>query len=192
MEAFVEPISPPEHLVIYGAGHVGTATARFAAQLEFTVTVVDDRPDWNAPERFPETVLRVERDPLVALSDLPYGPRAYHLIVTHSHQLDQDLLKHLLTCDAAWLGLIGSRAKIAKFFLRLRAGGADPAGFLHVSAPVGLDIGAQTPEEIAISILAELVRVRRRCDRPPIPLSQVPLQARGGDGVCRPRALTTD
>jgi len=113
---------------------------------------------------------------------LPWGPGAYHLIVTHSHQLDQDLLEAVLPRPMAWLGMIGSRAKVAKFFVRLQAGGIDPTLFKKLCAPVGLDIGAETPEEIAVSILAELVRVRRRCSRPPSPLSETPITARGGDG----------
>jgi len=116
------------------------------------------------------------------LADLPTGPRAWHLIVTHSHALDQDLVEHLLPQDLGWVGLIGSRAKVARFLVRLRAGGMDPALFRRLSAPVGLDIGAVTPGEIAVSIVAELVRVRRGSQKPPVALSEVPLAARGGDG----------
>ena len=85
--------------------------------------------------------------------------------------LDQDLVETLLPLDLAWLGLIGSRAKVAKFLVRLKAGGTDPALFSRLSGPVGLDIGAETPEEIAVSIAAELIRLRRGSTRPPLPLS---------------------
>lgn len=181
MEAFLEPLAPVEHLVIFGAGHVAAATAKMARQLGFDVTVVDERDDWLTAQRFPDCA-RILSDPLRTLDELPWGPLAYHLIVTHSHALDQDLVERLLPRPLAWLGLIGSRTKIARFFLRLHAAGMDPALFRRLSGPVGLDIGAETPEEIAVSIAAELVRVRRRSARPPLPLSELPLPARGGDG----------
>jgi xanthine dehydrogenase accessory factor len=171
MEAYIEPLQLQDQLVIYGAGHVGTATARLAHSLGLAITVVDDRDQWLESSRFPEgTVLR-EAEPRKVLDDLPWGDGAYHLIVTHSHQLDQDLLETILPRSMTWLGMIGSRAKVARFFTRLEAAGTDPALFRKLSAPVGLDIGAETPEEIAVSIMAEIVRVRRRCERPPVPLS---------------------
>lgn len=188
MEAFVEPLRPVEQLVIHGAGHVGAATARLALGLGFAVTVVDERPEWLNEERLPE-VRRVLEDPRRALDQLPEGPLAYQLVITHSHQLDQDLVELLLPRPLAWLGLIGSRSKVARFLLRLRAAGMDPALFPRLSAPVGLDIGAETPEEIAVSIAAELVRVRHGLTRPPLPLSEIPLPARGGDGRAHPPAL---
>ena len=189
MEAYIEPLELREHLVIHGAGHVGTATARLAAVAGFEVTVVDERDEWADASRFPAEVTVQARDPRRILSELPYGPRAMHLIVTHDHGLDQDLVQALLPRPLAWLGMIGSRAKVAKFFVRLRAAGMDPLLFRRLSAPVGLDIGAETPEEIAISILAELVRVRRGSHRPTLPLSSEPLAARGGDGRAVPPAL---
>jgi len=191
MEAWIEPLRPPDHLVIYGAGHVATATASLAVAADFAVTVVDDRDEWADPARFPDRVTVLEADPRRVLDRLPVGPRAYHLVVTHDHALDQDLVQSLLPRDLGWIGLIGSRAKVAAFFVRYRAAGIDPALFERLSAPVGLDLGAETPEEIAISILAELVRIRRRSDRPPLPLSDQPIAARGGDGRARPLAFTT-
>jgi xanthine dehydrogenase accessory factor len=182
MEAFIEPLDPDIDLVIHGAGHVGRDTARLAATAGFRVTVVDDRDDLLTAERFPDAAHLIEADPRRVLADLPTGPRAWHLIVTHSHALDQDLVEHLLPQDLGWVGLIGSRAKVARFLVRLRAGGMDPALFRRLSAPVGLDIGAVTPGEIAVSIVAELVRVRRGSQKPPVALSEVPLAARGGDG----------
>lgn len=188
MEAFIEPLAPVEHLVIYGAGHVGAAVAALARTLGFDVTVVDERDEWLTAGRFPGCT-RLLGDPLRQLDGLPWGPLAYHLIVSHSHALDQDLVERLLPRPLAWLGLIGSRTKIARFFLRLQASGMDPALFRRLSAPVGLDIGAETPEEIAVAIAAELVRVRRRSARPTLALSELPLPARGGDGRALAPAL---
>lgn len=171
MEAYVEPLAPQEQLVVYGAGHVGAATARLAATLGMDVTVVDERDEWT--ERLPE-LRTITQDPRRALDSLPFHPQAYHLIVTHSHALDQDLVEAILPRTYAWLGLIGSRTKVARFLLRLRAAGMDPALFERLSAPVGLDLGAETPEEIAVSIAAELVRVRRGHTRPTGPLAGPP------------------
>jgi len=182
MEAYIEPIQNQERLVIYGAGHVGEATAAVAARLGFALTIVDDRDDLLTEARFPAGTQLHLQDPRRVLDELPWGPGAYHLIVTHNHQLDQDLLEAILPRPMAWLGMIGSRAKVAKFFVRLEAGGTDPALFRKLCAPVGLDIGAETPEEIAVSIMGELVRVRRGCNRVPAPMSESPIGARGGDG----------
>lgn len=189
MEVFIEPIQSRDHLVIYGAGHVGTATAHIAAQLDdLDITVVDDREEWIDPARFPDRVTCTEADPRRVLDTLPFGPRTYHFIVTHSHPLDQDLVEAILPREAAWVGLIASRAKVARFLIRLRAAGMDPALFTRLCAPVGLDIGAETPAEIALSVLAEVTRVRRGARQPPVPMSSHPLPARG-DGPAVPVGL---
>ena len=173
MEVFIEPVAPVWDLVIHGAGHVGAAVAWGAARLGFRLTVIDGREELMEPGRLPQLAHLIEADPRLVLDALPTGPIAAHLVVTHDHQLDQDLVRSLLPRELAWLGLIGSRAKVARFLVRLRAAGVDPALFPRLRAPVGLDLGAETPEEIAISILAELVRLRRGSVRPPLPLAEV-------------------
>ncbi|MGB0639701.1 MAG: xanthine dehydrogenase accessory protein XdhC [Myxococcota bacterium] len=171
MEAYIEPLEKTVELVIYGAGHVGTALAQFAQASGFQVTVVDEREEFADADRFPSSVRVVNQNPLRSLATLPWGEDAFHLIVTHSHQLDQDLVEQILPKTTAWVGMIGSRVKVAKFSLRLRAAGMDESLFERLSAPVGLNIGAETPEEIAVSILAELIRVRRKSTDSPLPLS---------------------
>jgi xanthine dehydrogenase accessory factor len=160
MEVYIEPQRPVERLVIYGAGHVALPTAKIAKDLGFEVTVVDEREEWNSPERFPE-VRRITTDARGHARALVGDGRTWVLLLTHEHALDQDLLEILLPREWAYLGMIGSRPKITKFFLRLRAAGMDERLFAKLHAPVGLDIGAVTPEEIAVSIAAELVRRRR-------------------------------
>ena len=166
MEVYVEPLAGVERVHVFGAGHVGTATARLLTSLEFEVCVYDEREDWLSAERLPGCTL-VEGDPRRKLPVL--GPDDSVLIVTHSHALDQDLLEALLSQPVRYLGMIGSRAKVARFFVRLRAAGVDESLFRKVCAPVGLDIGAETPEEIAVAIAAELIRVRRQHDKAPLP-----------------------
>lgn len=187
MEIYVEPVHPRPRAVLFGAGHVAAATAPVLQTLGFAVTVVDERDEFCSESRFPGCT-RLDAPREVARS-LEGGAHSYWLVVTHDHQLDQDLGEILLPKQCAWLGMIGSRSKIAKFFLRYKAAGLDPALFEKLSAPVGLDIGAETPEEIAVAIAAEIIRVRRASRRPPIPLSEIPLNARGGTGIASPPAL---
>lgn len=190
MDALIEPLSTQERLHLFGAGHVAHALAPIALALGFEVIVYDDRDDWLTPERFPGCT-HVCADPRRRLPAL--GPRDAVVLVTHSHALDQDLLQSLLPEPFGYLGLIGSRAKVAKFFVRLRAAGMDPALFSKVCAPIGLDLGGREPAEIAVSIAAELVRVRHGHSGPVLPLSENPIQARGGDGRARaPRVSASD
>ena len=186
MDVYIEPLETTQRLHIFGAGHVGKALADAAGPLGFQLLIYDERDDWLTEERFPGAEHHL-KDPRRELPEL--GARDYAVIVTHSHGVDQDLLEGLIALPFAYLGMIGSRAKVAKFFVRLRSAGVDEALFAKVCAPIGLDIGAETPEEIAVSIVAELVRVRRGRSDIPRALSEDPLPARGGDGIAVPPAL---
>lgn len=166
MDVFIEPLRPTDRLVVFGAGHVARPTALFAREAGWQVTVVDDRDELNTEDRF-FGCERVVGDPRAYARALRPDPRTWIFLVTHEHQLDQDLLELLVGHDWAWLGLIGSKTKIARFRLRLEAAGVLRERLDRVSAPVGVDIGAETPEEIAISVLAELVRTRRGVARAP-------------------------
>ena len=134
MEVYVEPLVGVERVHVFGAGHVGTATARLLQSLEFEVHVYDERPDWLNAERLPDCIL-VEGDPRRKLPVL--GPDDSILIITHSHALDQALLEALLPQPVRYLGMIGSRAKVAKFFVRLRAAGVDPSPLSQGLCPGG-------------------------------------------------------
>jgi xanthine dehydrogenase accessory factor len=182
MEVFVEPLQVRESLVLFGAGHISLALAPLLRDLSFAVTVDDERPEFATPERFPGCEIH-SGDAREYAKALQGDSAAFWLIFTHDHGLDQDLGEILLPKPCAWIGMIGSRSKIAKFLVRYGAAGMDPMLFRKLCAPVGLDIGAETPAEIAVAIAAELVRVRHRTTRVPIPLSEIPLSARGGDGV---------
>jgi len=186
MEVYVEPVLSVDRVHIFGAGHVGKAAADVLAELDFEVRVYDEREDWLTPERFPRSE-RILGDPTRTAPDLE--PEDMVIILTHSHALDQSLLECLIPQPFRYLGMIGSEAKVAKFFIRLRAAGVEESLFQRVSAPIGLDIGAETPEEIAVAIAAELIRVRRQHGAVPGPLSEKPLPARGGNGKATPPGL---
>jgi xanthine dehydrogenase accessory factor len=162
MEVFIEPLEAPPALYIFGAGHVGFSLARVASDAGFEVHVVDDRAAFANRERFPFAASLVVEDIPTWLAQTTLPPSAYAVIVTRGHRHDLDALESLAPRDLRYLGLIGSRAKIARLYDQLlTAGRATLEQLAHVHAPIGLDIGAITPQEIAVSIAAELVAVRR-------------------------------
>ncbi len=155
---FIEVLSSAPRLIVFGAGHVGCALTRMAAQAGFVVHVADERDELLIESRLAEA-----RGLHSDLNDpaLPYSDNTYVMIATHDHGLDQRLVEQSLKKPFGWLGMIGSRRKAELTRQRLAHKGFKPDAIATVRAPVGLAIGAQTPEEIAISILAELVAVRR-------------------------------
>ena len=161
MEVFIEPIEPPPQLVILGAGHVGLQLGRLAPGLGFRVTVVDDRERFANRDRFPDAAAIIVDSIPEWITRTPLPPSAYVVVLTRGHRQDYDAIRALAGRELRYIGLIGSRAKVAKVVERARDEGV-PADWLRaLRAPVGLDIGAVTPEEIAVSILAEIVAVRR-------------------------------
>jgi xanthine dehydrogenase accessory factor len=160
MDVYIEPIEPSPELYIIGAGHVGYHLARLAHEVGFRVHVIDDREKFANAERFP-TADEIAVDDIpswVARANLP--PHAYAVIVTRGHTNDLEALRALLPGELRYLGLIGSRAKVARIFEALTADQTPAAQLARVHAPIGLDIGAVTPQEIAVSILAELIAVK--------------------------------
>ena len=160
MDVYIEPIEPSPELYIIGAGHVGFHLARLAHEVGFRVTVVDDREKFANAERFPtaENVVVDDIPAWVAGAHLP--PHAYVVIVTRGHTNDLEALRALAPHDLRYLGLIGSRAKVARIFDALKTDQMPDEQLQRVHAPIGLDIGAVTPQEIAVSILAELIAVK--------------------------------
>lgn len=156
------PILPRCTLVIVGGGHVGLGVARLAATLDFDVCVVDDREEYVAAERFPMATRRLAGPIGEVLPSLAMTPSTYCLIVTRGHNHDEEALCHLVDRGARYVGMIGSRRKIRLIFEDLLEQGVPREALEQVFAPVGLDIGSQTVEEIAISIAAELVAHRNR------------------------------
>ena len=162
MEVFIEPIEASPAVYIFGAGHVGFYLAKMAHEAGFGVHVIDDRAAFANNERFPFAAS-------VVVDDIPPGSRkhripstAYAVIVTRGHRNDLDALRALAPRDLRYIGLIGSRAKVARLYEQLLSEtNVDPALLERIHAPIGLDLGAVTPQEIAVSITAELIAVRR-------------------------------
>jgi xanthine dehydrogenase accessory factor len=160
MEVFVEPLIPASPLVVCGGGHVAQALVPLARRVGFAPIVVEEAEEMATPERFPEAVRIVDSFDPRDWKELPLDDGSYVVIVTRDHAQDQALLENLIARDLAYLGLIGSRRKIEMFKQRLIARGVDGARFERLNAPIGLDIGAETPEEIAVAIVGELIRTR--------------------------------
>src|SRR6185369_16785685 len=160
MDVYIEPIEPSPELYIIGAGHVGFHLARVAHEVGFRVHVVDDREKFANGERFPNAAEIVVEDVPAWIARTTLPAHAYVVVVTRGHTNDLEALRALATRDLRYLGLIGSRAKVARIYDALAADEISPETLTHVHAPIGLDIGAVTPQEIAVSILAELIAVK--------------------------------
>jgi len=166
MDVYIEPIEPSPELYIIGAGHVGFHLARLAADVGFRVHVVDDREKFANLERFP-TAVEVVVDDIPAWIDRANLPaHAYAVIVTRGHTNDLEALRVLAPRELRYLGLIGSRAKVARIYEALVEAHMPAEALRRVHAPIGLDIGAVTPQEIAVSILAELIAVKHGKEHP--------------------------
>jgi xanthine dehydrogenase accessory factor len=145
---------------VFGAGYIAKPLAAMAAGCGFDVTVVDERPEWANEERFPGARLVLEEAESFARRYEP--PRdSYLVVVTHDHATDQRIVERLLAKPFRFHGMVGSIPKQRKFAQRLKARGFASERIALLRTPLGLDVGAETPEEIAVSILAELVAVRR-------------------------------
>ena len=151
-----------ERLILCGGGHVSLEVAHIAQRLEFELAVIDDRPEFASPERFPMAARVVCAPFLKALDALGSRESDYYVILTRGHAHDRDCLEHVLRGKYAYAGMIGSRTKVAAVKAALEAAGIAREILDGVHSPIGLSIGAQTPAEIAVSIAAELVQERAR------------------------------
>jgi xanthine dehydrogenase accessory factor len=162
MEVFIEPIEASPAVYIFGAGHVGYYLGRMAHDAGFAVHVIDDRAAFANTDRFPFAASVVVDDIPDWLSRTTLPTTAYAVVVTRGHRNDLDALRALAPRELRYMGLIGSRAKVARLYEQLMTeGGVDPDRLARIHAPIGLDLGAVTPQEIAVSITAELIAVRR-------------------------------
>ena len=164
MQVFIEPIEGTPVLCLFGAGHVAQPLARMAKACGFRVELVDDRVKFANAERFPEADLIVVDSFAEAASKMTLGPNSYAIVVTRGHKGDGEALRAVLGRGLRFVGLLGSRPKVVHIFAALRDEGVSAEELAVVHAPLGLEIGAQTPDEIAVSILAEMIAVRRGVD----------------------------
>lgn len=162
LEVFFEVLRTESRLIIAGAGYVAQALARLAAQLDLHVVVVDDRRDLADPAVFGEQVQLNFGDIPETLQALEPDENSFIVIVTRGHHLDKDALHAALKTQAAYVGMIGSPGKVKHIFQDLLQQGITYEALERVHAPIGLDLGAQTPDEIALSIAAEIVMLRRQ------------------------------
>jgi xanthine dehydrogenase accessory factor len=166
LQVFVEPVIPSPLLYIFGAGHVGFNIYRVAQIAGFDVVVIDDREAFASRERFPDALDVQSGDMDLMMSKLDPPDSSYIAIVTRGHRHDMRVLRWAIDSKARYIGMIGSGRKVLTVFEQLEKEGIPRESFDRVYAPIGLQLGSVTPEEIAVSIVAELIAVRRNCEGP--------------------------
>ncbi len=164
MSFFLEPLMPPPPLLVFGCGHVGNALLQAAAPLNFDLFAIDDLPQNLTPELLPESCQRLDSYEPEDLNSLPFDSTTSIVIATRDHSLDQRLLEHCIKREFRYLGIIGSQRKAHMQEERLRVRGISEELITRIHCPIGIDIGAQSPAEIATSICAELISIQRAQD----------------------------
>ncbi|MBN2318977.1 MAG: XdhC family protein [Acidobacteria bacterium] len=161
-KVFFEVVPPMRKVLIVGAGHLAIPLVRFAKILGFHITVLDDRIKYANRERFPDVDEVLVGDMAELLQGIPITPFTYIVLITRGHQYDEPCLRAIIDSPAKYIGMIGSKRRIKACFIRFRDEDGIAEELLNkVHAPIGLDIGSETPEEIALSIIAEMIKVRR-------------------------------
>lgn len=161
VRVFINILVSETKLLVCGAGHIAIPLAQFSHRVGFQVTVLDDRSDFAHPSRFPNCDV-VAAEFTEALREMPLGPSAYVVVITRGHAHDADCLVEILKKEAAYVGLIGSRRRVRFVLEMLGKEGISQERLKKVFTPIGIPIGAESPDEIALSIVSELVCVRRK------------------------------
>lgn len=164
LQVFIEPVVPAPRLYIFGAGHVGFAVYKIATMAGFETVVSDDRELYANRERCPDAQEIRSGDMDEIMSGLSPSDSSYIVIVTRGHRHDLRVLRWALETPAHYIGMIGSGRKVLAIYQQLESEGVSPESFKRVFAPIGLDIHAATPEEIGVSIVAELIAIQRGCE----------------------------
>jgi xanthine dehydrogenase accessory factor len=175
VDVFHEILEPQPELLIIGAGHIAVPLARYGKMVGFEVTVVDDRDKYASVERFPDADRVIAADFGETLKDWPITPATYVVIITRAHTYDEESLRIILRKESAYIGMIGSRRRVQVVLRTLAGEGYDRDRLACVRAPIGLDIGAETPDEIALAIIAEVVANRRGGSGTPLSQQQRPI-----------------
>ena len=160
MQVFIEPISSGSQLYIFGAGHCGLALAKIASQTGFAIHILDDRPEIASQERFPMAASITIGNYKKISKEISLPENAFVAIMTQGHSADAEVLENLITKKYFYIGLMASKRKREQIFEKLAATGIEKNLLEKVHSPIGLSIGAETPEEIAISILSEMIKLR--------------------------------
>jgi xanthine dehydrogenase accessory factor len=175
-EVFIEPLFPTQRLYVFGAGHIGKALCPLAVNIGFSVTIIDERRDMANQARFPQATALIHSFDPNRWAELLFDERTYCVVVTPSHKPDGEIVRALLERPCRYIGMIGSKNKRRSTEKFLLESGITPQKIAALHTPIGVSIGAETPEEIALSIAAELVMERRsalalpapgRCDEHP-------------------------
>lgn len=161
MTVFMEPVLPLETLYLFGAGHISRSTAPVAKMLGFHIVVIDPRPEHNNSNRFPDADSLVVEDYASAFSKLNINVDSYIVILTPGHVSDEQCLEFAVGTGAKYVGMIGSKKKVREIKEHLSLKGVSQQRLDGIYSPIGLDVNAESPEEIAVSILAEIIKVRR-------------------------------
>ncbi len=161
LDVFVEPVLPVPVACIFGAGHISKSLSRVATLAGFSTVVVDNRDSFANRERFPEAAEIHAAEYEDVFPHLAINDNTYLIVVTRGHRDDMRVLRLAVATPARYIAMIGSRRKVINVIRELEKGGIARAAFERIHAPMGLDIGAVTPEEIAISVTAEMIAVRR-------------------------------
>jgi xanthine dehydrogenase accessory factor len=187
MEVFVEPLEGTPDLAILGGGHVARPLCTLAAAAGFRVSVLDDREKYATPERFPQAAHVVAAAFEAASEALQLTPRSFVIVVTRGHKGDAVAIASCLPVKPRFIGLLGSKSKMAHVFADLLERGFSSEDLARVETPVGIEIGAETPEEIAVSIVARMIAVRRGVTTEQIRSMAAPLPGRLGRIASRDR-----
>ena len=187
-ELILEPMTGQPQLIIFGGGHVSKSISRAASMAGFRVTVVDDRKEYANPDRFPEAAQALVIEFYNAFDRLTIKPSTYIVVVTRGHRSDEEILERALKTPAKYIGMIGSQRKVLTTYKHLVERGIPVDSLTRVHAPMGIEIGAVTAEEIGISVVAQLIQVRRGESLPLRHKSEVmkglmePLRTKGSHG----------
>jgi xanthine/CO dehydrogenase XdhC/CoxF family maturation factor len=154
-EVFTEVLIPPPHLIIFGAGDDAIPLCDYASDAGFRVVIVDHRGGYLSAGRFPQALRVIERRPEAGTSSLALGPNTYAVVKTHSFAHDREWVRHLLPSGVPYIGIVGPRARTAELLSEIGAAAND-----RIFGPVGLDLGAEGPEQVALAVVAELLSVR--------------------------------
>ncbi|NTX08368.1 xanthine dehydrogenase accessory protein XdhC [Myxococcus sp. CA040A] len=182
VDVFVEPVNHGPRLYLFGAGHVGQAVCRILEGTPFRVHLVDERPEWLHGERVPAAVTRHEESWEDFVAQAVWDTRrTYVAVMTHRHDLDQDIIAAALEKPARYIGLIGSKTKWARFRQRLEARGVPATLLSRVQCPMGLELGGKSPQEVAVSIAAGLLQLHHQpfVETRPEPSASEPPRLRG-------------